>query len=72
MGELNKEGRRNLKYQMQVLAFLCVLNFIPLHEADSGKAPEDKKPVDYRVWKPEGWKRGRQKLMLTGRGRRLP
>ena len=41
MGELNKEGRRNLKYQMQVLAFLCVLNFIPLHKADSGKAPED-------------------------------
>ena len=41
MGELNKEGRRNLKYQMQALAFLCVLNFFPLHADDSGKAPED-------------------------------
>ena len=41
MGDLIKERGRYLKYQMQALAFLCVLVFFPLRAADNGKVPED-------------------------------
>ncbi len=40
MDNFKKEGRRSLKYQMQALAFLCVLVFLPLGSVDCKKAGE--------------------------------